>query len=114
LARDLAFPYGVLVASNSIIVAEAWQHRLIRLAPESKRPEPVLTKLPGYPARLAAAADGGAWLALFAPRNRLIEFVLRENDYRNDMMREVLRDQWIAPAVASGTSFLEPLQCGGV
>ena len=27
-------------------------------------------------------ADGGAWLTLFAPRNRLIEFVLQEQEYR--------------------------------
>jgi hypothetical protein len=114
LARDLAFPYGVLVTSNSLIVSEAWRHRLIRLSPAGNAPEPVLTKLPGYPARLSAASDGGAWLALFAPRNRLIEFVLRENAYRTDMMREVPRDCWIAPALASEASFLEPLQCGGV
>ena len=47
-----------------------------RSRPQSAPPEPVLAMLPGYPARLAPAADGGAWLALFAPRNRLIEFVL--------------------------------------
>ena len=30
-------------------------------------------------------------LALFAPRNRLIEFVLQEDAYRADMMREIDR-----------------------
>jgi hypothetical protein len=54
------------------------------------------------------------WLALFAPRNRLIEFTLGEDTYREEMMRDVPREYWIAPALASGTSFLEPLQCGGV
>ena len=54
------------------------------------------------------------WLALFAPRNRLIEFTLLEDAYREQMMREVPREYWIAPALASGTTFLEPLQCGGV
>ena len=77
-------------------------------------PQPLLTKLPGYPARLSPAADGGAWLALFAPRNRLIEFVLLEDDYRAAMMREIARPHWIAPALSSGESFLEPLQSGGV
>jgi hypothetical protein len=114
LARDLAFPYGVLIAANELVVSEAWRHRLVRISPAGGRPEPVLSKLPGYPCRLSAAADGGAWLALFAPRNRLIEFVLREDDYRADMMREISRDHWIAPALASNASFLEPLQCGGV
>jgi len=51
------------------------------------------------------AADGGAWLALFAPRNRLIEFTLLEDAYRTQMMREVPREYWIAPALASGTTF---------
>jgi hypothetical protein len=30
------------------------------------------------------------------------------------MMREIAREHWIAPTLSSGTSFLEPLQCGGV
>ena len=64
---------------------------------------------------LSPAADGGAWLALFAPRNRLIEFVLQEDDYRADMMREVPRESVDrAGACRRERSFLEPLQCGGV
>jgi Strictosidine synthase len=116
LARDLAFPNGVLVdrEGDRLIVAESWRHRLVAIPLGGGAPQPLLAKLPGYPARLAPASDGGAWLALFAPRNRLIEFVLLEDPYRADMMREVPRDYWIAPALSSGRSFLEPLQCGGV
>ena len=110
---SLAFPYGVLVRPQGIVVSEAWRHRLVLVARDG-RVEPVLTKLPAYPARLAAASDGGAWLALFAPRNRLIEFILREDEYRCAMMREIPREHWIAPSLASGATFLEPLQCGGV
>ena len=40
--------------------------------------------------------------------------MLQEKHYRYDMMIEVPRDFWIAPALSSGTSFLEPLQCGGI
>jgi len=116
LAGGLAFPYGILpnAPGGGIVVAESWRHRLVHIRPEDGRIEPVLTKLPGYPARLAAGTDGGAWLCLFAPRNRLIEFVLEEDDYRADMMREIERAHWIAPALSSGAGFLEPLQCGGV
>jgi hypothetical protein len=114
LAGDLAFPYGILVQGERIVVAESWRHRLVAIRRQGGAPQSLLTKLPGYPARLASAADGGAWLALFAPRNRLIEFVLLERDYRAAMMREIERPQWIAPALASGASFLEPLQSGGV
>ncbi len=114
LAGDLAFPYGILIQGERIVVAESWRHRLIAIPRQGGAPQPLLTKLPGYPARLAPASDGGAWLALFAPRNRLIEFVLLESDYRAAMMREIEREHWIAPALTSGSSFLEPLQSGGV
>jgi hypothetical protein len=121
LAGGLAFPYGVLAPNGGeVVVAESWRHRLLRLpagggAPMGgAAPVPILEKLPGYPARLAPAADGGAWLCLFAPRNRLIEFILEEPVYRREMMAEVPQSCWIAPALSSGASFLEPLQCGGV
>ena len=113
LIQGLAFPNGLLVDRDSVIVAESWRHRVIRLS-EGGAQEPILQKLPGYPARLAPAGDGGVWLALFAPRNRLIEFILLEDAYREQMMRDVPREYWIAPALTSGRSFLEPLQCGGV
>lgn len=115
LVQNLAFPYGVLVeADGSVVVSEAWRHRLLRLPAGGGAPIPVLSKLSGYPARLIRASDGGAWLALFAPRNRLIEFTLLENAYRADMMRDVPREYWIAPALSPQSSFLEPLQAGGV
>jgi hypothetical protein len=113
VSEGLAFPNGLLADRNAVIVAESWQHRIIRIS-EGGAQEPILQKLPGYPARLAPAGDGGVWLALFAPRNRLIEFTLLENAYREQMMRDVPREYWIAPALTSGKSFLEPLQCGGV
>jgi hypothetical protein len=113
LANGLAFPYGLLLRENGeIIISESWRHRLLRL--KDGGVQPILAKLPGYPARLTPAGDGGAWLTLFAPRNRMIEFVLQEDGYRRDMLAEVPREFWIAPALSSGSSFLEPLQCGGV
>lgn len=112
LASNLAFPNGVLADGDGIIVAESWKHRLLRI--KGGAVKPLLEKLPGYPARLAAASGGGAWLSLFAPRNRLVEFVLQEEAYRRDMIASVPRSYWIAPSLASGASFLEPLQCGGI
>jgi hypothetical protein len=117
LARELAWPYGLLLdaAGRRLIVAESWRHRLLALPLATGAvTEAILTKLPGYPARFCPAGGGGAWLSLFAPRNRLIEFVLLEDHYRAAMMREVPREYWIAPALSSGASFLEPLQCGAV
>ena len=113
VVQGLAFPNGLLADRDSVIVSEAWQHRVTRIAPSGAQ-KPILEKLPGYPAKLTPASDGGVWLALFAPRNRLIEFTLMEDAYREQMMRDVPREYWIAPALASEASFLEPLQCGGV
>ena len=53
---------------------------------EAARPSRSLSDLPAYPGRIARAHDGGFWLALFAPRNQLVEFVLREDDYRRRMI----------------------------
>lgn len=112
VADGLAWPYGLLPEGAGVIISESWRHRLLGLG--GTRPQPVLESLPGYPARLTPAAGGGAWLALFAPRNRLIEFILQETHYRLAMMAEVPQEFWLAPALSSGRSFLEPLQCGGI
>lgn len=112
-ADGLAFPYGLHADGKGIVVSESWRHRLLRFGETGGR-QTLIDHLPGYPARIAAASDGGAWLTLFAPRNRLIEFVLQETHYRQDMIASVPRDSWIAPALSSGRSFLEPLQCGAI
>lgn len=113
VAGGLAFPYGLLPSGDGVAVSESWRHRLIRID-AAGNVATIVAKLPGYPARLAAAPGGGAWLAVFAPRNRLIEFVLQETDYRRDMIETIPSRYWIAPALSSGRSFLEPLQCGGI
>lgn len=114
IAGNLAFPYGLMPEDNgAVVVCESWRHRLLRFDAAGRRLV-VLDDLPGYPAHLAPAAGGGAWLALFAPRNRLVEFVLGETHYRRDMLRQVSPEFWIAPALSSYRSFLEPLQCGGI
>jgi hypothetical protein len=114
LAGDIAFPYGLHPVGSDVLVSESWRHQLVRFDGATGSRSAVLAHLPGYPARLSPAGDGGAWLALFAPRNRLIEFVLQETHYRQDMIDQVPPAYWIAPALASNRSFLEPLQCGGI
>ncbi|ESX11742.1 hypothetical protein NKH85_31240 [Mesorhizobium sp. M0924] len=114
VAGEIAFPYGLHPTGRDVLVSESWRHQLVRFDGATGSRSTVLTHLPGYPARLAPAGDGGAWLALFAPRNRLIEFVLQETHYRRDMIDQVPPAYWIAPALASNRSFLEPLQCGGI
>lgn len=112
LADGLAWPCGVTLAGGDVLVSEAWAHRVLRLA--GKGAQPMLADLPGYPSRIVARQDGGYLLCLFAPRNQLVEFVLRETEYRNAMTAQVAPEFWIAPSLGSGRSFKEPLQGGAV
>jgi hypothetical protein len=114
LAADIAFPNGLARASDGrLLISEPWRHRVLALDLQSRKgPEPLLSDLPAYPGRIAPARDGGLWLSLFAPRNQLIEFVLRENAYRRRMIDTIDPAFWIAPALSSGASFLEPIQGG--
>ena len=116
LAKNLAFPYGLVVdaPNGRVVVSEAWRHRLVSIPVQGGTPRPVLAKLAGYPARITRKNSGGFILCLFAPRNRLIEFVLQEDDYRDAMLGEVDSRYWIAPSLSASRSFLEPLQNGGV
>lgn len=116
LASDLGHAFGALPAADgSAWISESWRHRVVRVAGGAGgRSTVVLDRLPGYPSRLSPAADGGAWLTVFAPRTQLVELVLREKAYRLRMIAEVDPRYWVAPALASGRDFLEPLQGGGV
>jgi len=112
LAQGLAYCYGICSDGVRTLVSESWAHRVLVL--KNGEIESGLSQIPGYPSRMSPAADGGFWLTIFAPRSQLLEFVLRENAFRAEMMQTVEPKYWIAPALSSGKDFLEPLQQGGV
>lgn len=114
VADGLAWPAGIVDDGAGPVVSEAWKHQLVRLDPARPHARQLLhVDLPAYPGRISVAADG-YWLALFAPRSQLVEFVLREPSYRRRMMEEVPEAYWISPKLRSGRSFYESLQGGGV
>jgi hypothetical protein len=114
LAGSLAYPNGLLDEGGAIVVSESWRSVLTRLAPGGERSATVLENLPAYPGRLSRGTDNAIWLALFAPRSQLVEFVLSEDRYRQRMIREIAADHWVAPCLRAGGSPLEPTQQGGV
>ena len=109
IASGLAYAFGTVAVGSDVWVCESWAHRVCAYG-AGKRGVPVVSRLPCYPSRLAPAADGGYWLTAFTCRTQLVEFVLRQKAYRSRMMKEIDPRYWIAPALTSGNTFLEPLQ----
>ncbi len=115
----LAYPHGLAAAHDgkSLLVTESWRHRVRSLRLDAASPgladDPV-KRLPGYPARITRSSDGGYWLALFALRTQLVEFILQEDDFRNEMIASVQPEFWAAPMLYSPDYYLEPLQGGGL
>jgi hypothetical protein len=109
LAVGFAYAFGAGEVAGKLWASESWRHHVVQL--EANGAHRVVTDaLPGYPSRIAPATGGGAWLTCFALRTQLVEFVLREHRYRKRMMAEIDPAYWIAPALSSGNSFLEPMQ----
>jgi hypothetical protein len=115
IAAGLAFPAGLASVAEGFIVAESWKHRIVLLDRTSGAIRRVIQDdLPGYPGHIGRGPGGGYVMTMFAPRNQLVEFILREDRYRCRMMAEIDRRYWVAPSYRSGRSFYEPLQGGGV
>lgn len=119
LRTNLAFPNGLLwePEGKRLLYTESWSHSVSAVTVhggEFGAVEMLIENLPGYPARLGAAREGGFWLALFALRTQLVELVLREKAFREDMIRSLEPGLWICPALASTGSHWEPLQMGGM
>ncbi len=119
LLRGLHYPGGLAVAPDGHLwFTEGLAHRVSRALISGPAaiaaPQIVIRNMPGYPSRLGRSAAGGFWLSVFAVRTHLIEFVLREDDFREEMMRTIRPAYWIAPALATTGDCLEPMQIGGV
>jgi len=116
LADGLAFPYGVAIrpGDGAILVAESWRHRLIAIPADGRKPHVVADNLVGYPSRLAADGQGGWWLSLLALRTQLVEFVLREDRFREAMIAQIRPEEWIAPRLSPEETALQPQQLGAL
>lgn len=114
VADRLAYAFGVAsAAGGQTIIAESWRHHLLQVNPYGHNSS-LLADLPAYPSRLIPSQRGGWWLTCFCARFQLLEFVLRERRYREEMMRSVEPAFWIAPKLRSGQDWREPLQGAGI
>ena len=118
LLRGLEYPAGLAIVSGQLWFTESFAHRVNRadISPDGSlgAPRVVIRNMPGYPCRLSSNSGGGLWLSLFGVRTHLVEFILREDDFRREMMRTIPRQYWVAPALATEGDCLEPMQFGGI
>lgn len=108
LATDLRWCFGAAVVSESVWLSESWAHRILKI--DSNELLPLIERLPAYPSRLVPSSKGGAWVTCFAVRTQLVEFVLRETEFRRRMVEEIDPEYWVSPSLRSGVSFMEPMQ----
>lgn len=101
LASGLRWPAGLAVNVETLVISEAWAHRLLSLPLTGGLMTPATSNLPGYPGRLSPTAAGGFWLTITALRTQLVDFVLAEDAYRCAMLAEVPPDLWVAPSLTS-------------
>ena len=61
--------------------------------------EIVRDNMAGYPAQIHPDGTGRFWVGFIALRTHLVEFILREDEYRTDMLASVPPEFWIRPAL---------------
>jgi hypothetical protein len=115
LRGNLAWPAGCLLTTdNNLIYTESWTHTLNCCDTSGGNVRKLIQNLPGYPAKVSANPDGSLWLSLFAVRTHLVELVLDDDKFRQEMMSRIEPRYWISPALRATGSYLEPLQGGGI
>jgi len=114
LANGAAWASGLAeTRDGKVIVSQSWRHCLSNVD-DLNEEKSLCHNLPGYPSRISPASDGGYWLAIFGMRTQLIEFILREKQFRKQMLKTVPTEYWVAPALVSRENFLDPMQQGAV
>ena len=116
IADELSWPAGIVVSHDEreVLVTEAWKHCLSAVSRANGRVRVIVKNFAGYPWRLARAARGDYWACFFALRTQLTEFVLREQPFRERMMKTVPPSLWIGPTLGGQFDYREPTQIGRI
>ena len=116
VADGLDWPGGVAVSHDeeSVYVTESWSHRLREFERSGGKPRVLVKNFSGYPSRIVRGAGGHYWLAFFALRTQLTEFVLREHAFRARMMANVPPHLWVGPTLGGAFDYREPTQIGRI
>jgi hypothetical protein len=115
-ADRLAWPSGAVVShrGDEVWVCESWAHALTAISRANDRRRAIVKNYAGYPARISRGLDGDYWLAFFGLRTQLTEFVLREREFCEAMMKTVPPELWIGPTLDGRFNYREPTQIGRI
>ncbi len=114
VCSGLAYPTSLMLSAGGdrLYFTEAWGARISCVSPRpGSRKFTVLRNLPAYPWRVTRG-DGCVLASFMSTRTQLVEFLLKDEDFREEMMRNVPRDYWIAPAFRPPSHIYEPIQGG--
>jgi hypothetical protein len=116
IAKGFSWPGGAVVShdENEVLVTEAWAYKLCAVNRHNGERRYLVDNFAGYPWRITRGVSGEYWLAFFAVRSQLIDFVLHERDYCDRMMAEVPPEYWVGPALSSKSHYLHPTQWGRI
>ena len=116
LARGLDWPCGAAVAydEQNVLVSESWPHRLSVFDRSGRNRRILMKNFAGYPARIVRGMNQDYWMAFFALRTQLTEFVLREHAFRTRMMANVPPHLWVGPTLGGTFDYREPTQIGRI
>ena len=116
-ADKLAWPSGVVVShdDDEVWVGESWAHRLTAFsrAGDRRRDDRQELRWLSRAASFAARPDE-YWMAFFGVRTQLTEFVLREREFCEAMMKTVPPELWIGPTLDGRFNYREPTQIGRI
>lgn len=99
---------------TSLLVTETWRHRVVRGPIDGGPAVQVGSLLPGYPARMAADSGTNVLVSFLSLRTHLVEFVLREDEYRAEMVNTIDPEYWVSPTLRLDGERWEPLQIGSM
>jgi len=116
IAGGLDWPAGVAVAHDGrrVLVTESWPHRLSAYNMSGHGGRVLVKNFTGYPGRIVRGDNDDYWLAFFALRTQLTEFVLREHAFRTRMMANVQPHLWVGPSLGGTFDYREPTQIGRI
>ena len=115
-ADKLAWPSGVVVSHDGkeVWVGKSWAHRLTAFSRVGNRQRVIVKNYAGYPSRIVRGGAGDYWMAFFGVRTQLTEFVLREREFCEAMMKTVPPELWIGPMLDGRFNYREPTQIGRI